>query len=78
MSAKLALHCDGCDATHDAGALRKTFESFSGRSHGFGVWRHPDIDAVVEPTGWQWSDPLTSCCYCPKCWAEIVSGEVAA
>ena len=78
MSAKLTLHCDGCDATHEVGSLRKAFESFSGRSYGFGVRRQPDIDALVEPTGWVWSDPYTSCCYCAKCWSGIERGEAAA
>lgn len=78
MSAKLTLHCDGCDATHEIGALRKTFLSQNGRGYGFGTWRYPDIDKLVEPTGWVWSDPVTSCCYCPKCWNEIERGEVAA
>lgn len=73
MSAKLVLHCDGCDATHDVGRVSKSFQSFSGRSHGFGVWVPPDIDKLVEPTRWQWSDPYTSCCYCPHCWEAITS-----
>ena len=63
MSAKLTLHCDGCEETHKVGDLRKIFTSFDGSGYGFGVRVQPDIDKLVELSGWVWSDPYTSCCY---------------
>ena len=78
MSTRIHMKCDGCDATHDVGPIRKTFDSFNGKGHGFGVVRQPDIDALVEPTGWVWSDPYTYCTYCPQCWAGIVNKADAA
>ena len=77
MGTQLHLKCDGCDAEAYSERIHKTFESVSGRSHGFGSWRQPDIDAAV-PAGWIWSDPYTSCTYCPECWKEIESGKDAA
>jgi hypothetical protein len=70
MTTRLHLRCDGCDAETHSEPIRKRFESVSGRSYGFGSWRAPDVDAAV-PAGWVWSDPYTSCTYCPKCWAGL-------
>ncbi len=78
MTTTLKMTCNGCDAVCETKPIRKDFQSFDGKGHGFGVWRMPDIEAVVEATGWQWSDPYTSCTYCPKCWAEIVGKTDAA
>lgn len=78
MSTRLHLKCDGCDAETHSERINKTFVSVSGRSYGLGSYRAPDIDAAVEPTGWVWSDPYTSCTYCPKCWDEIELGERTA
>jgi hypothetical protein len=73
LSTCLHLHCDGCGAETNTVPIRKRFESVSGRSHGFGSWRPPDIDdAVAEGCpGWVWSDPYTRCTYCPECWGQI-------
>lgn len=77
MTARIHLKCDGCEAETHTARISKTFESFSGRDYGLGAWRKPDIDAAVEPTRWVWSDPYTSCCYCPACWADIENGKAA-
>lgn len=77
MSTRLHLKCDGCNAETHTERISKTFESFSGRSHGLGVWRSPNLDDAVAATGWIWSDPYTSCTYCPTCWEEIESGKAA-
>tara|TARA_R110000868_G_scaffold250896_2_gene507643 strand:+ start:2009 stop:2272 length:264 start_codon:yes stop_codon:yes gene_type:complete len=75
MATRLKLTCDGCFEEVLTLPVRKKFESFSGRGHGFGVWKGPDIDDAVAPTGWVWSDPYTSCTYCPACWTSIEVGE---
>jgi len=77
MSTRLHLKCDGCDAETHTERINKKFVSVSGKSYGFGAYVQPDIEATVAPTGWIWSDPYTSCTYCPKCWAEIESGKAA-
>lgn len=77
MSTRLHLRCDGCFKETEGGYLRKTFQSVSGRSYGIGVWQMPDLEKAV-PDGWVWSDPYTSCTYCPECWKEIESGKDAA
>lgn len=74
MGTKLTLACDGCDAQTQSERISKKFVSFSGRSYGLGVRQPPDIDSAI-PEGWVWSDPYTSCTYCPTCWADIESGE---
>lgn len=75
MSTKIKLNCDGCDAETETARISKTFVSVSGRGYGRGSWRNPSIDDAVEPTGWVWSDPCTSCTYCPSCWAEIAGDD---
>lgn len=77
MTTRLHLRCDGCDAETHTAPIRKEFVSVNGRGYGFGSWREPDLDASVLPTGWVWSDPVTSCTYCPDCWKQIESGEAA-
>jgi len=75
MTTRLHLKCDGCDAETNIERIKKTFVSFSGRDYGLGSWQLPDLDALVEPTGWIWSDPYTSCTYCPECWSSIARAE---
>lgn len=76
MAVKITLSCDGCHVeTGPHRLLHREFHSFSGRGHGFGVWKEPTLDDAV-PDGWVRSDPYTGCTYCPTCWAEIE--EVAA
>lgn len=70
MTTRLHLRCDGCEAEVHSAPIPKRFESVSGRSHGFGSWRMPDIDSAA-PAGWVWSDPYTGCTYCPACWEAI-------
>ena len=77
MTTRLHLKCDGCFTETHSERIKKKFVSVSGRSHGFGSWHTPKIDDIV-PDGWVWSDPYTSCTYCPKCWEEIQRGETAA
>jgi len=73
MSVNVVFRCGGCDAVAEGTkALRKRFQSLSGRDWGFGgpVW-----DAHVEdvvPEGWVAFDPYTYACYCPTCWTGIM------
>lgn len=77
MSTRIKMECDGCNATTETERVKMEFLSFNGRGYGFGKWHQPSITDAVEPTGWVWSDPYTSCTYCPTCWAGIESGETA-
>jgi hypothetical protein len=77
MTTRLHLRCDGCDAETHTKPIRKRFVSVRGRSHGFGSWQLPSVDDVVTELGWIWSDPYTSCTYCPTCWAGIEAGKGA-
>jgi hypothetical protein len=77
MTTRLHLRCGGCDAEAHSDPIRKRFVSVSGRSHGLGAWQQPDLDAVA-PAGWVWSDPYTSCTYCPECWKQIEAGKDTA
>ena len=78
MSTRLHLKCDGCDAETYTERIKKTFVSLSGRSYGLGSYRAPNIDDAVLPSRWVWSDPYTSCTYCPTCWDKIEAGERTA
>ena len=80
MPTWIELCCGGCGEQTQTASIRKTFVSVSGKSHGIGSWRMPDIDdAVAEGApGWVWSDPYTSCTYCPECWEQVKSGKDAA
>jgi len=72
VSVRVLFECGGCGLKVDGKApLRKRFESFSGRDHGFGraVWDVRVEDIV--PEGWIAFDPYTYACYCPACWSEI-------
>ena len=75
MSVTITLTCDGCGSSVPGGRIRREFQSFSGRSHGFGgasnkiKWDHPE--------GWMPFDPYTYCTYCPDCWREIVGKEAS-
>ncbi len=72
MSVLVKFKCDGCDAEADGTAcLRRTFRSFSGRSHGLGVVVPANSVEDLAPEGWVAYDPYTYATYCPKCWAEI-------
>lgn len=76
MSVKVTFECDGCFA--EAGepvSVKRRFESFSGRGHGFGV---EEKVSDLAPDGWIAFDPFTSCTYCPDCWASITNGTAAA
>lgn len=77
MSTTLHLKCDGCDAEAHTPRIKKEFVSVSGRGYGFGSWQMPNVDEVTAAMGWQWSDPYTSCTYCPTCWEDIQSGKAA-
>ena len=76
MSVTIHYRCDGCFAEADGTEpLSKQFISVSGRSYGFGSWHYVNNPVIVAPDGWVAFDPHTQCCYCPKCWEEIVSGS---
>jgi hypothetical protein len=77
MPTRMHLICGGCDAEAYSEPIRKHFVGVTGRPHGFGTWRQPDLSRVV-PAGWVWSDPYTSCTYCPECWKQIASDTDAA
>lgn len=77
---RLLLSCGGCDATAISdGLLTTEFISFSGRGHGFGVWKLRDPEEIAPP-GWVLFDPYTACTYCPDCAADLglVEREAAA
>lgn len=76
MSVTLHLECDGCFEKTQVRLGHREFESFSGRSWGFGTWKMPTIDEAIEPTGWAWCDPYTGCTYCPVCWEGIEKEDV--
>jgi hypothetical protein len=77
MATTLHLKCDGCTAEVHSDRIKMEFVSFSGRGHGFGTWKAPDLYEVTQPLGWMWSDPVTSCTYCPACWEQINSSDAA-
>ncbi len=71
MSVTVHLSCSWCDATAvGTRPVRGYFESFSGRSHGFGQ-NHVESVEEVCPDGWVMFDPWTHACYCAACWAWI-------
>lgn len=75
MSITVKFTCDGCHKAEQGKTfLRRSFDSFSGRGYGFGVWRKDTVEDVC-PEGWHAFDPITGCCYCPECWASIEAGE---
>lgn len=63
-------NCGGCSAKAE-GQLKRTFQSFSGRPWGFGVYRETTAQEAA-PAGWIAFDPWTGCTYCPTCWREII------
>lgn len=71
MATTIRMTCDGCNSTVETERVKMEFCSFNGRGYGFGKWLEPSISDAVTPTGWVWSDPYTSCTYCPTCWAGI-------
>lgn len=77
MTTKIKMQCGGCFAEKEV-QINRTFNSFNGKGHGFGIVHTPSVDEAVEPTGWVWSDPYTRCTYCPECWKTIENGEAAA
>jgi len=76
MGTKIKMRCGECLAEAEV-PINRTFKSFNGKGHGFGVVHTPSIDEAVEASGWVWSDPYTRCTYCPECWKAIESGEAA-
>ena len=78
MSVTVHFSCGGCDAKAEGTApLRMEFVSVSGRSYGFGAPRMANTIDDVTPEGWIAYDPYTYCCYCPKCWGEILKGQIS-
>jgi hypothetical protein len=70
VTVKIILSCDGCHTETGPHRLpHREFHGVTGKSHGFGVWKEPELDDAV-PAGWVRSDPYTGC---PTCWAEIVT-----
>lgn len=73
MSVRVLFSCGGCDATaKGTDTLRVEFQSFAGRSHGFGSVVRSNTVEDVTPDGWIAYDPYTFATYCPKCWKEIL------
>lgn len=72
---KLVFSCGGCNAVTE-GWMQRRFVSVSGRSWGLGSYVTDSVEDIT-PEGWIAFDPYTSCTYCPECWAEIESDEVA-
>jgi hypothetical protein len=72
MSIKVNFVCDGCHAEAEATTFpRRHFHSVNGKGYGFGHYSTDGFNEI-KPEGWVPFDPYTGCCYCPKCWAEIV------
>lgn len=70
--------CGGCSATVTAPeqVIRSEFASLSGQSHGFGCQVHDEVRVFsAAPEGWVPFDPYTGCCYCPACWALIITED---
>lgn len=73
MSVRLMFECDGCTAKSDGtGRMVRKFQPVAERTEGFDVWRWVASPEELAPEGWIAADPWTSCCYCPKCWQEIM------
>lgn len=74
MPVSVTFECGGCFRKEPGtGFVRNNFRSFSGRSHGFGVYKEMSVTEVA-PDGWVVFDPYTQCTYCPDCWASIERG----
>lgn len=63
MTVTVRFGCDSC------------FDEADGTSHLVKRPRWPVYASPqdVAPEGWIAFDPYTGCCYCPKCWAEILA-----
>ena len=73
MSVTVHFSCGSCDAEADGTKwLESKWTSVTG-SWGYYVDTTPQD---VAPEGWVAFDPYTKCCYCPKCWEEILSPDV--
>lgn len=77
MSIKVTYSCCGCFAEETVVLPYVYFDSFSGRGHGFGYYRYPDIRKHV-PHGWVDYDPYTHLTYCPTCIEDIWPSEKEA
>ncbi len=77
MSVTIHLSCCGCDATAEGTApIRRQWVSISGGNL-HKVQQVPPTITDLAPEGWVMFDPYTLVTYCPKCWAEIESGETS-
>lgn len=75
MSVTVKFSCDGCAAVHfPSEILQSHFEGARG-DLGFG---HRIVDGVdsLLPGGWVAHDMFTGCCYCDRCWKNIIEGSV--
>ena len=71
----LTFNCGGCNAVEKGTSwLKREFVSVNGKSHGFGSFQMVNTPQDLAPEGWIAFDPVTSCTYCPECWAEIEKG----
>ena len=70
MSVTLTFSCSGCGATAEGTRPMR-------KEYGWGTARWQESPDALAPKGWVAADPYTYCCYCPKCWAEIVAGHPA-
>ena len=76
MSVTVKFSCGGCFAEAESTTfLRREFRGVTGKPWGFGRWVNANSIEDVTPTGWVAFDPWTQCCYCPDCYAEILSEQ---
>ena len=75
MPITLCFTCDGCHTEEEGTTyLKRRFHGSNDLTYGWGEWK-ADAPQDVAPVGWISFDPNTGCCYCPKCWDEIVEGK---
>lgn len=75
MSIVATFNCDGCHRFQASKKIpQRRFIGVNGKSHGFGHWEYDTFEDIA-PNDWVAFDPYTGCCYCPECWAGILSGD---
>ncbi len=76
MSVFIRFKCGGCPAEADGTTwLARHTEVLHNTPDGQYVrYSIPDVQTVA-PEGWIAHDPWTGCCYCPTCWAWLLSDD---
>ena len=70
---QIFYECGGIDASAQTEKLRVTKRIDLDPKV---ISTYDDIQTIIErnaPEGWMCFDPWTNCCYCPNCWASILS-----